>query len=104
MRNPGSHRCRWAPMFDSSIQLLLTCARPSIDTARIDELLRHRIDWDLVLEQAAWHCVSPLVYRSLKHEPNGGIPPEVLGALQACFEENFHKNLFLSGQMIRLAN
>jgi len=83
---------------------MLACAMPSIDKAQIVQFLRHPIDWDLVLQQAAWHCVSPLVYRSLQAEANSGVPPKVLSALQASFEENFHKNLFLSGQMIRLAN
>ncbi len=91
-------------MFDPSIQLLLACATPSTDGAQIAELLSRSIDWELVLEQARWHCVLPLVYRSLHADAGGLVPQAVLTAAQASFEENFHRNLFFSAQMIRLAD
>ena len=73
-------------MFDSNIQLLLACANPAASPARggkIRELLRAQIEWPRLLEQANWHCVSPLLYVVLRVEAAELVPAEVLDTLRA---------------------
>jgi hypothetical protein len=92
-------------MFDSNIQLLLAAASPAASSTRgerIRELLGAQIDWPLLLEQANWHCVSPLVYMALRSEAPEFVPAGELETLRARYERNFRHNLFLSGQMIQL--
>jgi hypothetical protein len=92
-------------MFDHNIRLLLACARPVATRVRgeqVRELLRERIDWHLLLEQANWHCVSSLLYSALKTEARDIVPADVFSTLRSRYELNFRHNLFLSGQMMQL--
>ena len=92
-------------MFENTIQLLLACARPVANPAadeQVRQLLRQRIDWDLLLEQANWHCVGPLLYMALRSATSEQVPPAVLSSLRSRYEVNFRHNLFLSGQMMKL--
>lgn len=92
-------------MFDANLQLLFACAQPMASTARGDQiraLLRQQIDWDLLLEQAAWHCVGPLLYAALRTEAPDFVPAATLASLRSHYELNFRRNLFLAGQMMHL--
>jgi hypothetical protein len=92
-------------MSDSNKQLLLACARPALDQSQaklIRELLSQPIDWQLLLQQASWHCVRPLLYANLQAAAPDLAPPLALASLRSHFEDNFRHNLFLSGQMLQL--
>jgi len=91
-------------MFDSTMQLLLACARPTAGpepSERVRDLLRQHIDWDVLLERAAWHCVGALVYTALRLQAPDSVPGPVLESLRSLYERNFHRNLFLSGRMMQ---
>jgi hypothetical protein len=91
-------------MFNDTIELLLACSSPVASPARgerVRKLLGQRIDWNLLLEQAKWHCVSPLVYSVLRTEADS-VPAAALSTFRCRYELNFRHNLFLSGQMMQL--
>ncbi len=90
-------------MFDLNAQLLLACSRPKAEAGQIGRLLRQGVDWDRVLQQAAWHCVSPLLCRSLPPQVSYMVPAAARAALQSNYEDNFRKNLFMAAGMVRLA-
>jgi hypothetical protein len=76
-------------MFDPGIQLLLACVRTpgAVQGGQI---------------QAEWHCVEPLLYWNLQAEAPDLVPSATLSTLRARFEDNCRRNLFWSGQLIRL--
>jgi hypothetical protein len=92
-------------MCDDNIQLLLAGSTPMASPARgeqVRELLGRHIDWDLLLEQANWHCVSPLLYTVLRADAPDLVPAAALSSLRSRYELNFRHNLFMSGQMMQL--
>jgi hypothetical protein len=105
MPGPGARTCRPPFMCDDNIQLLLAGSTPVASPARgeqVRELLGRRIDWDLLLEQANWHCVSPLLYTVLRAEAPDLAPAAALSSLRSRYELNFRHNLFMTGQMMQL--
>jgi hypothetical protein len=61
-----------------------------------------RIDWNLVLAQAARHRVRPLLFAKLSGASAGSIPPDVLTQLKDFTAANARRNLFLIGELLRL--
>jgi hypothetical protein len=86
-------------------ELLLCCARtartPETD-ARINALIREEIDWGYLLHTARRHGVAPLLYRYLEAACRQAVPEDVFGTLREHFRANGVRNLWLTGELIRL--
>jgi hypothetical protein len=86
-------------------ELLICCARNSIDpkiTNRLNDLVKKNIDWQYLIQTAQCHGVTPLLYRSLNNTCSEAVPETVLKTLQEHFEANDRRNLFLTGELIKL--
>jgi hypothetical protein len=89
------------------IELLLCCARTYIDfetAKRIKILLKKDIDWDYLIQTALWHGVIPLLYSSLNTTCPEAVPTTRLTQLRNYFYTNVRRNLFLTGQLIKVLN
>ena len=87
-------------------ELLLCCARvsPASDVqARIAELVRQPLDWDIVLDRAWWHRIRPLTYRYLRNQPGGEVPEHALAALAEHASELSARNQRLSRALADVA-
>jgi hypothetical protein len=87
------------------IELLLCCARTSSSpetVARIAALLGEHIDWKLVLRMAQEHRVSSLLYWQLSGASPEDVPKDVLDKLRTHFQANQFRNLFLTGELLKL--
>jgi hypothetical protein len=66
------------------------------------ELLDSPLRWDLLLQRAREHQVSPLIYRNLRILEFHGVPPEPRAQLTNAFRANALRNEFLSQELARL--
>ena len=88
-------------------KLLLCCARTSRspETAdRIKALLREGIDWEHLLQAANAHGVAPLLYWHLDAVCPKAVPKNILDHLRDHFRANGLRNLFLTGELLKLLN
>jgi hypothetical protein len=86
-------------------ELLLCCARTSIDAARaarIKALLGQGIDWDYLIRTALRHGLMPLLYRNLKNTCPEAVPQARLDQLRAHFRYNILRSMSLSGELLKL--
>ena len=86
-------------------ELLLCCARSSIDSERSDRirsLLRDGIDWTHLLRQAKEHGVMPLLCWHLTNHCLDGIPQPLVDRLRDHFHSNARSNLLLTEELLRL--
>lgn len=86
-------------------ELLLLCARTSMDPERAERvraLLAGRVDWEYLLATARRHKTMPLLYRHLSATCPEAVPEAVLDRLRAHFRGNNMRNLFLTGELLRL--
>lgn len=91
--------------WDVNRQLLLACSRPVLNTAgqaRIRELLAGELDWEWLLAESEWHCVSGLFLTNMQAAAPDLIPQVAHKSLRARLEQNFRHNLFLSARMLQL--
>ena len=89
----------------AKIELLLCCARTSIDSKtleRLRSLLRQDIDWHGVISTANRHGVLPLLYRSLSRSSPDAVPKAVLDRLRESFRSNAQRSLFLTAELHKL--
>ncbi|MBI5373860.1 MAG: nucleotidyltransferase family protein [Candidatus Schekmanbacteria bacterium] len=64
-----------------------------------EELLSEKLDWDLIIELANYHAVSPVIYRNLKYlDAIALLAPEHSKALRKEYHANFIKNTTLIEQ------
>lgn len=87
------------------IELLLHCARPDGATGaadRIRTLLQGNVDWEYLLRTASSQRVTPLLYRKLESICPEAVPEDVLGRLRDYFHANHLRNLFLTGELLKL--
>jgi hypothetical protein len=87
------------------IELLLLCSRVQLTPAqrnRLQQLIEQPLDWPYLLERAKYHKVLLLLTPHLQALHPSWMPPEVLAALQANFEENFQRNLRLLVELLKL--
>lgn len=87
------------------IQLILACARTSIDDEgadRIRRLLKNDLDWLYISKKAQQHGVMPLLYRSLSCCQKDAVPEGVLSRLQGSFHDNIRFNLFRTRELLKL--
>ena len=90
----------------AEIDLLVCCARTELNDAaktRIVEILKHDLDWNEVLDQAAAHAIVPLVCSNLK-QYSEAVPLKVLDRLKVlAYQSNIH-NLRLASELSRLTS
>lgn len=93
------------PVANSSLELemLFCCARTTPDAARIKALAEMGVEWRALLELAGIHGVRPLVYRSLRSTCWNNLPAELQEQWQSTAEALTGKNLFLTGELLRVA-
>jgi hypothetical protein len=90
----------------SEIQLLLHCSRTRMEPERIEivrALLKQKLDWTFVTNEAARHVVRPLLYHSLQTVRNE-VDTKFWADLHEYYCSNASRNLFLSHELIRLLN
>jgi hypothetical protein len=76
--------------------LLLDAIAPA-PSPRADLSRWQPADWDSALDVAAWHRLSPLLYRHL--QAAGNAPADVLAALEQAYLANAARNLFVAGSL-----
>ncbi|TCJ15482.1 hypothetical protein E0L93_12910 [Rubrobacter taiwanensis] len=85
--------------------LLLCCARTAKDpgtAGRIAALLRADIDWEYLLRLANRHGMVPLLHWHLNGDRPEAVPDEVLGRLRSHFNATHLRNLYLTGELLKL--
>ena len=85
--------------------LLLQCVRSYINPSEskfIEGVVSQDLDWEYVLQAAVKHRVMPLLYHSLHTLRPNGVPKPILDRLQKMFQSNARRNLFLSGELLKL--
>jgi hypothetical protein len=88
-------------------ELLLRCAWTSTDSergARIRALLREELSWEYLLQKASGHKMLPLLYWHLDTAAPETVPQDILCQLRDHFRNNTRRNLFLTGELLRLLN
>ncbi len=89
------------------IELLLCCARTSIDTAmaeRIKTLLQENIDWTYLIEIASQHATKPLLYQSLSTICPEAVPQPIFDRLRNDYRANALRNMSLTKELLKLLN
>jgi hypothetical protein len=90
-------------MFPPEFQLLLYCARSQPASGPIKRLVdQSAIDWRRLFALAEQHGVRPLLHQSLKAVCWDAVPPSVRLKLDGFCKSNAHKNLLLTGEVLRL--
>ncbi|CAN5867727.1 hypothetical protein BH23GEM5_BH23GEM5_15630 [soil metagenome] len=93
------------PLFDSARQLLVWSAHVNshaADSRQVEQLLGQGIDWKYLVPAAHVHGVMPLLWRNLERVAPGVIPDWVRAQLGASYLHNARRNLFLTGELLRL--
>jgi hypothetical protein len=93
-----------ATIYQPEFDLLLCCARTVPDAVRIEVLIRQKIDWNNFLELAKHHNVRLLVYKSLRSVCWEQMPADAQTAWQKLFQSLVGRNLFVAGELLRIAN
>jgi hypothetical protein len=86
-------------------RLLTTCARATLrpeDVATIRALCKCALNWEVLLESANRHGISPLLYWHLREEISQTAPSAPMQLLRARFEKNAYRNLFLTGELLKV--
>lgn len=87
------------------IQLLLCCCRTDIEpeiAGRIKTLAQQELDWEYIRSLAGYHGLVPLLYQSLQQTCPQAVPAPILSQLQAEFQANALKNLFLTKELLKI--
>lgn len=94
-----------APQRRSEVELLLTCARASLNDsrkARVKELATGDLDWDYLLQLADRHGLQPLLYWHLNEVCAASVPERQLQLLRVAFQRVSALNIFLTHELRRL--
>jgi hypothetical protein len=89
-------------MYSREFQLLLHCARSRPDAELVRDLVSSGIDWQILLQLAARHCVRSIVLQSLKSVCWAAVPQNTQLELTRFNKANLEKNLRFTGELIRL--
>ncbi len=86
-------------------QLLLLCLQEQSDATaeRIRILTQDAVHWDSVFQQACRHSVAPLFYWRTRKAKLPAIPPEIAFRLEQRFQSVFHRNFFLTGELVKIS-
>jgi Uncharacterised nucleotidyltransferase len=86
-------------------RLLTTCARATLrpeDVATIRALCKSALNWEVLLESANRHGISPLLYWHLREQISQTANSAPMQLLRARFEKNAYRNLFLTGELLKV--
>lgn len=86
----------------------LICALAGVDltpvrAARAAGLVEAGVDWAAFLRMAEHHGVLPLMARNLGDHTHS-VPPEVMSALRKAFTKNLQRNLWFTGETVRIVD
>jgi hypothetical protein len=87
------------------VQLLLCCARTSINAATadtIESLCYGDLDWPWLLSLAAQHDVTCLLYQSLQDTCPDAVPAPVIDQLRQDFQTWTLNTLFFTQELLKL--
>lgn len=87
-------------------ELLLCCARTRVNSEieeKIISLTQEDLDWQYLLQMAAIHKLTPLLYHNLNFICPKGVPNDVLLELKNYYHANVQKNLVLTGELIKIS-
>jgi hypothetical protein len=82
--------------------LLVQCARPVPDPARVREAASAVADWDAEIEQATRHGMAPLLYWGVSQACPEVVAPAALDCLRTCFRASAGRSLQLTGELLNL--
>jgi hypothetical protein len=85
---------------------LLACARTRTSAelaARVRALISGGVDWQVLIDAAAAHCVTALVGRQLLGEFANGVPAEFRTLFRVAYERTVRGNLLMAAEMLRLS-
>ena len=77
------------------IDLLICCA--SVDPGKgpkLEALISHGVDWNLIIDQGHRHGILPLLYWTIKTHCPEKVPGPIMKELGEFFQANARKNLF----------
>src|SRR5262245_17110144 len=89
------------------VQLLIACASTAPDTAtlqRIRKLLGESLDWDIVIQLARRHRVTPLLYWNLQTICSEDVPPAAMQLFRETYRSSAQKNLLLAAELLKIHN
>jgi hypothetical protein len=87
------------------IELLLDASRVRFDDGdaeRFRARIRPDLDWTYLLHMARRNGMTALLYRHLNAVGPGDVPPEVLDQFRKSFVENNLRNLFKTGELLKI--
>jgi hypothetical protein len=85
--------------------LLLSCARVCSDKEREDSIVRfvhEGIDWDYLLEAAATHYMTSMLYWYLNAACREDVPPSILEKLHKHYQISAKSNLLYTAELFRI--
>jgi hypothetical protein len=85
-----------------SVSLIVECARARPDDADIRRAAVDVADWSHLLDQAAGHGMTPLLYACLSQASPDLVPAPILGRLRESFHAVARGNLKLAAELVRL--
>lgn len=86
-------------------EVLVCVARSRMDSAaaeRLYDVLQGELDWKRLLRSARRNGLTQLLYRHLADTCPEALPEETLAELQKRYHETAVRNLFMTGELIRL--
>lgn len=86
---------------NSEFDLVAACCVAESSDDRIRRMLSPSLDWDRVLRLSEHHRVIPQVYGRLSAYSHL-LPEHVLAALRSRYQENAHKGLWFTNQLLRI--
>ncbi|PLX84652.1 MAG: hypothetical protein C0617_07375 [Desulfuromonas sp.] len=100
-----SRAADWKRVARPELALLFACARTDLgpeSAEAVRALLGRQLDWTFLLRAARRHGLQPLLYWHIKEVPPGVVPEEILKRLERHFRGNARRNLFLTGELVRI--
>jgi hypothetical protein len=89
-------------MHPDEFRLLLCCARSRPDVGLVKNLASKDINWTVLLNLAAQHCIRPLLFQTLKSVCWDAVPETMQRELVRFVQANAQKNLTFTGELFRL--
>ncbi|MBD2488701.1 nucleotidyltransferase family protein [Aulosira sp. FACHB-615] len=89
------------------LELLICCSRTHIkekDLIKVQTLLQKPINWEYLLELAAYHKVLPLIFISLNKIDSQAIPHNIFSTLQKYHYLNTQHSLFMASKLVNILN
>ncbi|MBD2594932.1 nucleotidyltransferase family protein [Nostoc spongiaeforme FACHB-130] len=89
------------------LELLICCSVTHINEKnliRIESLLQKPINWEYILEIAAYHKVLPLLFINLSKFNSQAIPHKIFSTLQKYYYLNTQHSLLMASKLVNILN